>query len=458
MASVSPAVRAKASSNTSQHALVFVSLFLPFTYFNHNDGWNQGARLAELHSLVLHRSLNIDRYHELTGDKALINGHYYSEKAPAIVLMALPAFALTVVGQTALGVDPDSERGWRVSEWIATAGSVGVVAAMGGVAFFALLKRKLNATAALIATFGLFLGSLTFPYATSLFAHAGTIGLLSLALWGVLETASARRDYFAGICAGLAVASEYPAIISCATIALYLAWTAPQRALRFAVALLPAVVLILANNFLITGSPLRASYGSNPAFPAITAAHLFGFGLPDGRVIGQLLWGEYRGLFFWSPVLLMALPGLVVLTASDRPLAAMIVAGSSLTLLQVASFYSWFGGNAVGPRYLAPALPFLGLSAAFGIRRFPKTGALLALVSVLLMGMVAAIAIDPPQDVMTPFESFYLARVIDNRFADSLGTLLGWPPLASLFVPIATLVVTSVWVIGCARASAGVRG
>src|SRR4029453_17540041 len=115
----------------------------------------------------------------------------------------------------------------------------------------------------------------------------------------------------------------------------------------------------------------------------------------------------YRGLFFWSPVLLMALPGLVVLTASDRPLAAMIVAGSSLTLLQVASFYSWFGGNAVGPRYLAPALPFLGLSAAFGIRRFPKTGALLALVSVLLMGMVAAFAIDPPKDVMTRFQSFY---------------------------------------------------
>ena len=40
-------------------------------------------------------------------------------------------------------------------------------------------------------------------------------------------------------------------------------------------------------------------------------------------------------------------------------------------MIQVSSFYSWFGGNAVGPRYLAPALPFLGLAAAYGIKRFP---------------------------------------------------------------------------------------
>jgi hypothetical protein len=453
MAPAAPAVHPKGWSNSSQCALVFVSLFLPFAYFNHNDGWNQGARLAELHSLVLHGSLNIDAYQDLTGDKAFINGHYYSEKAPAIVLMALPAFALTVLGQKAIGVDPDSEQGWRVSEWIATAGSVGIVAALGGVAFFALLRRRVGAPSALIATFGLFLGSLTFPYATSLFAHAGTIGLLSLALWGVLGETSIRRDCIAGVCAGLAVASEYPAIIACATIALYLACLEWRRASAFVVALLPALVLILANNFLTTGSPFRVSYGSNPAFPAVTAAHSFGFGLPDGRVIAELLWGEYRGLFFWCPVLLMALPGLVVLIASDRPLAAMILAGSTLTLFQVASFYSWFGGNAVGPRYLASALPFLGLSAAFGIKRFPKTGALLALVSVVLMGMVAAIAIDPPQDVTTPLESFYLARVSDNRFADSLGTLFGWPPLISLLVPIAMLALASWWVIGGSRAA-----
>ena len=46
-----------------------------------------------------------------------------------------------------------------------------------------------------------------------MFAHAATIGLLCIALWAVLGHNAARYDYLAGAFAGLAVASEYPAII-----------------------------------------------------------------------------------------------------------------------------------------------------------------------------------------------------------------------------------------------------
>jgi hypothetical protein len=158
------------------YALLFLALFVPFSYFNHNDGWNQGVRIAQLHAVVVKHTIRIDAYQDLTGDKAFINGHYYSEKAPAMVVAALPAFALTVWIQQALGIDPDSEPASRVSGWIATAGSVGLLAAVGGVAFFALLVERFDPLTAVIGTFGLFLGTLTWPYATSLFAHAGTIG------------------------------------------------------------------------------------------------------------------------------------------------------------------------------------------------------------------------------------------------------------------------------------------
>ena len=82
---------------------------MPFGYFNHNDGWNQGVRIAELHAIVMKHTFQIDAYHELTGDKAYIDGHYYSEKAPAMVVFALPAFAATVSIQRALGIDPDAQ-------------------------------------------------------------------------------------------------------------------------------------------------------------------------------------------------------------------------------------------------------------------------------------------------------------------------------------------------------------
>ncbi len=404
---------------------MFVSLLVPFAYFNHSDGWNQTARLAELHAIVLKGTVRLDAYHEITGDKALIDGHYYSEKAPVIVLMALPAFSLTVLTQKLLGIDPDSPQGWRVSEWVATAASVGLLAALGGAAFFALLAPRLGVPIALVATYAVFLGSLTFPYATAMFAHAGTIGLFCIALWASLGHTAARHDYIAGLFAGLAMASEYPAIIPCAALGLYFAHAGLPRAWRFGLALMPGAILILANNYLVGGSPFQVTYGSNPAFPEINSGNAFGFNLPDPEAVGELLWSEYRGLFFWCPVLLMAIPGLVVLFKKHPPVAWLITVVFVLMMIQVASFYTWHGGNAVGPRYLSPALPFLGLAAAYGIKRFPIPGVALALLSVVLMAMVSAVAIDPPQDVLTPLRSFYLVRVRDDRFAENLGTLLG---------------------------------
>jgi hypothetical protein len=428
-------------------ALVFLSLFVPYTYFNHSDGWNQGARLAELHAITLQGTLRIDRYHDITGDKAMIDGHYYSEKAPAIVAFALPAFAVTTWLQRVIGIDPDSQPAWKVSQWIATVGSVGLVAAVGGAAFFLLLLPRMGAALALLATYAVFLGSITFPYATAIFAHAGTIGLLSISLWAVLERPSALRDDLAGLCAGLAVACEYPAIIPAAALGAYLLHKNPMRAWRYALWMLPGALLILGKNYLITGSPFRVSYGSNPAFPRITAANAFGFTWPEVGRLRYLLWGEYRGLLFWSPVLAMAIPGLVTWYRRERAVALMIVAVFVLVLLQVASFYSWFGGFAVGPRYLAPAVPFLGLAAAYGIKRFPVPGAVLTMLSITLMSLVAAIAIDPPEDVATPLRSFYFVRFGESRFAENLGTVAGLPLQASLAVPALVIAVAAIAIL-----------
>jgi hypothetical protein len=426
----------QSSRSRTRYALIFLALFVPFVYFNHSDGWNQGVRLAELHAIVLKGTLRIDDYIAVTGDRAFIDGHYYSEKAPATVLVALPSFAATVAAQRLAGLDPDGQPGWRISEWIATASSVGLVAALGGVAFFALLSARFEPLTAVLGTFGLFLGSFTWPYATALFSHALTIGLLSIGLWSALGRPSPRRDSVAGLAVGLAVASEYPAILPGAVLGLYLASLDLKRMWRFGLATLPAAALILANNYAISGSPFRLSYGANPLFPELTAANAFGFSLPNLDAVWGVLWGEYRGLFFWSPVLLMCVPGLFQLFRKERALAILITSAFILILLQVGAFYTWFGGNAVGPRYLAPALPFLGLAAAYGIDRFPEMGLVLTVISIGLMGMLTAIAIDPPGDVFTPLQSFYVARIEQHRFADNLGTLLGAPLWLSLLVPL----------------------
>ena len=67
-----------------------------------------------------------------------------------MVAFALPAFAATVSIQRAFGIDPDAQQAWRVSEWIATAASVGLLAALGGVAFFALLVERFDPLTAVV--------------------------------------------------------------------------------------------------------------------------------------------------------------------------------------------------------------------------------------------------------------------------------------------------------------------
>jgi hypothetical protein len=426
------------------YALLFVALFEPNSYFNHSEGWNQGVRIAQLHALVVKGTLRIDDYLAYTGDRALIDGHYYSEKAPAMVLFALPSFALTVGVQKMLGIDPDAPAASRVSAWIATAFSVGVLTALGGVAFFVLLRTRFDTLTAVLATFGLFLGSITWPYATSLFAHAGTIGLMAMALWGALGPSSPRRDVLAGLAAGFAVASEYPAIFPGAVIGLYLGTLDLRRMWRYGLATAPAAALILINNYAITGSPFKLSYGSNPLFPELAATTSYGFNMPDAGAIRGLLWGEYRGLLFWSPLLLIAIPGFYYMFRKERGVAIMTMIGCLLIVLQAAAFYTWYGGNAIGPRYLAPILPFAALAAAYGIQRFPEPGLVLAVISILLMLVVTAVAIDPPGDVLTPLQSFYLPRLRDHRFADNLGTLLGAPVWLSLLAPI-LLPIAAAW-------------
>ena len=429
------------------YPLLFVFLFLPYVYFNHSDGWNQGARFAQLHAVVMQGTLQIDKYHEPIGDKAFINGHYYSEKAPAMSLLALPAFAATVAVQKSMGVDPDAQPGWRWSEWITTAGSIAILTALGGVAFFALLGPRLGARTALVATIALFLGSITWPYATALFAHAGTIGLLAIVLWSVLaRSASARKTIIGGLCAGLAVAGEYPAIFPCGMLGLYLLARDYRRALLFAAAALPALLVILINNALSTGSPFTLAYGSNALFPEISSSNFFGFNLPSGRAMRGLLWGEYRGLLFWSPVLLMALPGLVFLWRTNRLLALAIGAATVLTLIQASSFSGWTGGSAVGPRYLTPAIPLLGLAAAYGIARFPRIGAALTVVSVAIMATATAIAIDPPDEVLRPVRDWYFVRMGQDRWAENLGTLLGLSPVAS-WIALAAIETPIGWLL-----------
>ena len=146
---------------------------------------------------------------------------------------------------------------------------------------------------------------------------------------------------------------------------------------RYGLATLPAAALILINNYAISGSPFKLSYGSNPLFPELAATTGYGFSMPEPGAIRATAVGRVSRAVFLEPGAAHVGAGFLLMFRKDRGVAIMTMIGCMLILLQAAAFYTWFGGNAIGPRYLAPVLPLVGLAAAYGIQRWPEPGLVL---------------------------------------------------------------------------------
>src|ERR1700747_462687 len=104
------------SSHSKTATLLGAVIFLSFIYFYEGGGWNQNSRFDLLRAIVERHTLQIDAYHENTQDKAHFRGHYYSDKAPGLVFLAVP-FALAARPiLRMMGVEPESQRGeWALS-------------------------------------------------------------------------------------------------------------------------------------------------------------------------------------------------------------------------------------------------------------------------------------------------------------------------------------------------------
>src|SRR5436309_10200166 len=112
------------SSNWKTACFLGAVSFLSFLYFYEGGGWNQNSRFDLLRAIVERPTLQIDAYADNTQDKAHFRGHYYSDKAPGLVFLAVPfALGARPVLQM-MGVDPGSARGEVALSYVASAGAV----------------------------------------------------------------------------------------------------------------------------------------------------------------------------------------------------------------------------------------------------------------------------------------------------------------------------------------------
>jgi len=378
-------------------SLVFAIVLVSCAYFVQGGGMNENSRYALVRAIVEDHSFRIDRFHTSTIDRAQFEGHWYSDKAPGLSLLAALPYALGArIAQPSDEVEPSPLALHLVT--IATCALATATAAV--VLLHLLVGLGVTTLVALLAVFGWVLGTNAFAYATLFYAHQLAASLLVLAVAGIRaagrEAAPRWYAFGAGCATGLAVISEYPVAVLALGLGCYgLATLGVRRMLPFVLGALIPVLLLCAYNTSCFGDPLHLGYQSlaDQAFADAIASDFLGFSAPRLGIIGELLVFEYRGLLPLSPFLVLAAPGMwwMIRDRALRPIGILCATAFAGFVLLMSGYHFWSGGAAMGPRYLIPVLPFAIVPVAVAIDRLRALAPKLAIAAAvtLVAGSIA---------------------------------------------------------------------
>jgi hypothetical protein len=477
-----------------------VSLGLAWGLFMHPAGWAQSAFYAQVRALAS-GTTQIDRWHWETGDKAWVDGHFYSVKAPGLAALTLPAY----LGLDALGAKEwarDAAATAHRSSWdpwrphheppfesygfsrararhteAQVANTVPIVWAL------TLLGAVLPAIALLFAVrwvaeriepgYGaaaavtLGIGTVLMTFASEYFAHVASAAL-GFAAFTVLfaEREGAPRVALvagAGLLAGLAVCFEYPLGLLGIVLFGYAVARGPRvaRGAVYALAAAAGAAPALLYNLWSLGSPFRFAYShavsvlgrSGHAELGLNSSGFFGIAAPrPGAAVDLLLSG--RGVLTLTPVLAMGLVGAVLMHRRGRRAEAWVIfATAGVFFIYNSAYWQPLGGDTPGPRFLIPALPFLAVGLAPAFRRFRSVTLALAVVSGTMM---VAGALTHPL-VSGEGIASWPRRLVSGELEHTVLTPLGVtdPVLATIPLLAALAAAVSFAALGTPRAPAG---
>lgn len=338
-------------------------------------------RYALSSAIVEKGTIRLDDYEAIIGvDRVEIDGHLFADKAPGQPMLGVPIIAASL----ALGADPATEP--RVDGNLG-AWSLAVTFCSMPAAVLVVLMRRHSARSqparpATIAACALAFSTMLLPFASSLYAHV-FVASLSFGAWHLLTRADVGRMHFlgAGLLMAVASASEYPMLYAAGVFGV---WALFRHGFRSA--------LLFGSPHIVIG-PLvlayhRAAYGTfSTGYSSKEDEWELSYGLPKPSHVVEILVGS-RG-FVFTPIVLVAMGALVVGLWHRRfeLLVPAAVFGGFFALQ--AGWPNPWGGDGPGPRYIAPALPFLVVPAAMAIGRLPRYLVLMSVaIGATSMGLV----------------------------------------------------------------------
>jgi hypothetical protein len=435
--------------------ILILFLLTCFTFFVQWTGAEQRSFFTLILALHNDQSLSIDRYESITPDKALYNGHYYSDKAPGLSFLGLPVYAVANAMQR---LDrPGLLLPYTI--YMVSAFVVSLPAALLALLILRFLRRLGLAEAeAMATTLVMALGTLAFPFSTLFFSHQ-TAAFLAFASFYARQAAPVQSPahllFAAGLLAGASVLVEYPMAILVVILFVYALTSikSKRQIALFVLGGLPLALVLMAYNYAAFGHPLHFSYFYEAnTWAQVHQQGFLGLGLPRLATLITVLVGP-RGLFTLSPVLILALYGLWQMARGRQWRAEGIVCAVSFaTYVLMTSGYKvpptdiW----TPGPRFLVPMLPFLAAPLALGLKRFRWLFVLLAAASVTIMFVVTAANPQVPPEVANPLFHYWLPGFLDrSQLVNTLPSLrFGVSRGLSLLLLAAVIAIAAAFTLG----------
>jgi hypothetical protein len=330
-------------------------------------------------SLIERGDLDVDEFRPVI-DPLLVqsvkgpNGHLYSFYPPGSTLACLPFMFVPVLARLVPSLALlDVVAKLTAACWTAVA----------VVLLLAALRRYAPA-GAFVAAFAFAFGTVAFSSASQdLWQHGPGMAGLALALLLIArdrETAGSALSLGAAL--GWAVICRAPNLLPALVLFLFVLVRRRRAAALAAIGALPFALITAWVNVLATGSPL--------VFAQAKHYQMGNFDTPVLGGLAGLLFAPSRGLFVYSPFLLLALVGAarelrsVARGQGGVPLGAIGLVATVPLLLLLATWTEWFGGWSYGYRIIGEASLLLTPAFAAFVASRPSGLARRALVLTLV--------------------------------------------------------------------------
>jgi hypothetical protein len=454
--------------------IVFLIVLLAYGYFFAGSDANTNSRLALVKAIVEQDRFEIDSFHKTslpTGDEAYFHGHYYSDKAIGASVFGVLAYGMVLGGEDLLHRFVSTLAFKELLTFLA----IGLISATLAPLIYLFTKRITNnCRYALLITAAICLGTPYYVYSTLYYGHtlAGLFLFSAFYIWFEARDQnqiSSVMTIASGFFLGLAVITEYPTFLIALLIGLYIAYilskSSQWRSWKIPIlwiigALIPLLVLIV-YNYQIFQNPFVLSYSheSNPDFSAVQDSGLMGIHVPDPDVLFYMTFHTTMGIFWQSPILLLAFAGWLTSEKNPhyRPEATLSFAVILLYFMVLSGYRIWWGGLSFTPRHLIPTFPFFSIPLALMAKRFQKWIIVPALFSIGQMFLVTASSRNGLSSIMHITYPFYrmfqnstiynvylpnfLSRALSLNWGEALFRLKGFESLVPLFVAEVLLLI-----------------